>query len=319
MIISQKTAHLINAFLVSIFNCIPKFLIKRLLVVIQSHPQIGDSWGYFIRPIHYFEPLPDFSMITLEQVLKRRNFKHINLDWKLQLDYVEKLEKYTNEIQAIANKTDANIHFDFYNNAYRELDAAIYYALIREIKPSRVIEIGSGHSTFIANLAIKKNEQEGNVGHLTCIEPYPPKFLVDQKLNIELIQTKLEDIDLNFFDKLQSGDMLFIDSTHTVKFNSDCVREILDILPQLPKGVFVHIHDIFFPYDYPCQWLIEDRRAWNEQYLVEAFLAYNPSFKVILANNWLTIDYPERVANIWKDVLKCKDTHNAGGLWIRKI
>ncbi len=106
-----------------------------------------------------------------------------------------------------------------------------------------------------------------------------------------------------------------------MKFGGDCFREILDILPKLPKGVFVHIHDIFFPYDYPEQWLIRDRKAWNEQYFIEAFLAYNSSFEIILANNWLCIDHPEVINKIWcsnSDSQK-KTTHRAGGLWIKKI
>lgn len=195
---SPKNTNLINTFLVFILSLIPKFLIKRILVVIQSNPQIADSWGYFIRPIHYFEPLPDFSQIKLEQVLKRRCFNHIKLDWTLQLSYLTRLEKYSKEIQDIANKPEVNLDFDFYNNAYREIDAAIYYALIRELKPLKIIEIGSGYSTFIASLAIRKNEQEGNSSCLTCIEPYPPEYLLDNKLNIDLIQTKLEDLDLTF-------------------------------------------------------------------------------------------------------------------------
>lgn len=314
-----KSANLINVFLVFVLNLIPKFLIRRLLVVIQAHPSIADNWGYFVRPIHYYEPLPDFSQITVEQVLTRRSFNHINFNWTLQFNYIERLKKYSKEIQDIANGIDSNTTFDFYNNAYGELDAAIYYALIREIKPLKLVEIGSGYSTFIASLAIEKNAQQGNTGFLTCIEPYPPQYLEDSQLNIELIQTKIEDIHLDYFDQLQSGDILFIDSTHTVKYGGDCIREILDILPQLPKGVFVHIHDIFFPYDYPPQWIIEERRAWNEQYLLEAFLAYNSSFEIILANNYLTIDYPGKVAEIWTNLLNSKNTHSAGGFWIRKV
>ncbi len=153
-----------------------------------------------------------------------------------------------------------------------------------------------------------------------CIEPYPPKYLTDGKLDIDLIQVKLEDLDLQVFNKLKSGDILFIDSTHTVKFGSDCFREILDILPKLPKGVFVHIHDIFFPYDYPSQWLIKDRKAWNEQYFIEAFLAYNSSFEIILASNWLCIQYPEVIDKIWylNSQSQKQATHRAGGLWIKK-
>lgn len=309
----------IDRLVLSFFKKAPFRLINRLLWLLQSNPELGDKWGYYIREFHYYDPLPKFSEITQEQVLKKRVSRAI--DWHLneQVEWTKRLSKYSTEIQQIKEGEINNIKFNFFNNFYSELDAAVYYALIREIKPTKIIEIGCGYSTQIAALAIARNQQEEKTGEIICIEPYPEPQLIEANLKIQLLVERVENIDLNIFQQLSDGDILFIDSTHTVKFGSDVCREILEILPALASGVWIHFHDIFFPYDYPPQWLIEKRLAWNEQYMLEAFLAYNPGFEVILANHWLSVDYPQEVAQIWPGVLNWKDPyHHCAAFWLRK-
>ncbi len=309
----------IDNLLLATFNKMPVRLRNRVLWVLHKNPTLMDSWGYHLRPFHYYEPLPEFSAITQEQALKRRFSTAI--DWRLeaQLDFVEKLSAYSGEIQQLAEEQDSTLKFNFFNDFYFELDAAVYYALLRQVKPAQVIEIGCGYSTQIAAKAIARNQQEGKVGKIICIEPYPESRLTEANLEFQLINEKVETMDLKVFEQLDPGDILFIDSTHTVKFGSDVCREILEILPAISSGVWIHFHDIFFPYDYPPKWLIEERRAWNEQYMLEAFLAYNHSFQVVLANHWLSVDYPQEVAKIWSGVLNWKDPyHHCGSLWLRK-
>lgn len=307
----KNVSIFLNKLLLTIINATPKTIINKILWILYNNPTLMDTLGYHLRPFHYYQPLPDFSKITQEQTLKRRD--STSIDWNLdnQLDLVEKLIVYSPEIQ--------KLKFDFFNDFYDELDAAIYYALLRESKPTQVIEIGCGYSTQIAALALSQNQQEGKAGKLICIEPYPEPQLTDFNLDMELIPEKVENIDLNVFDKLGAGDILFIDSTHTVKFGSDVCREILEILPKISSGVLIHFHDIFFPYDYPPKWLIEERRAWNEQYMLEAFLAYNNRFEVVLANHLLSVDYSQEVAKIWQEVSNWgKQYHQCSGFWIRK-
>jgi hypothetical protein len=134
-------------------------------------------------------------------------------------------------------------------------------------------------------------------GALTCIEPNPER-LNGHAINVELIQKRVEEIDVSFFSSLEANDILFIDSSHTVKFGSDVCYEFLDILPELKPGVWVHVHDIFFPHDYPAEWLLKRRLALNEQYLLEAFLSFNTAFVPQLANHWLCLDYVEAAARI---------------------
>jgi cephalosporin hydroxylase len=315
----KEINNTIDKFLLAILNRLPFRIVNRFLWLLSINPTLADKWEYSIRKFHYYEPLPNFSTLTQKQVLQRRYSSCI--DWQLdaQIDLVKELSVYSTEIQELANDPTFDKKFDFFNDFYFELDAAIYYALLRKIKPSTIIEIGCGYSTQIAAKAIAKNQQEGKAGKIICIEPYPEPQLIEANLEIQLIPEPVENIDLAVFEQLGADDILFIDSTHTVKFGSDVCREILDILPTISNGVWIHFHDIFFPYDYPPKWLIEQRRAWNEQYMLEAFLAYNHNFEVILANHWLSVDYPQDVAKLWSGVLDWKEPyHHCGSLWLRK-
>jgi predicted O-methyltransferase YrrM len=310
----------IDRLLLVFFQKAPFRLINRFLWLLHRNPTLGDKWGYSIRKFHYYDPLPNFSEITQEQVLQRRVSTAINWNLEAQLELVKQLSLYASEIQQIQEQQTVDLKFNFFNNFYSELDAAVYYSLVRTIKPAKIIEIGCGYSTQIATLAIAKNKQEEKTGEIICIEPYPEPQLTEANLKVQLLVERVEDIDLTIFKQLNAGDILFIDSTHTVKFRSDVCREILEILPVLASGVWIHFHDIFFPYDYPPQWLMEKRLAWNEQYMLEAFLAYNPHFEVTLANHWLSVDYPQEVAIIWPGVLNWKEDpyHHCAGLWVCK-
>ncbi len=266
-----------------------------------------DALGFHLRHIHYYEPLPDFGSIDRAKLLTRR--LPPSIEWNL-----DGMAALTADLSVFRPEI-ARLELD----GFRELDAAVYYALLRQLGPRRVLEIGSGHSTRVACTALARNQRDGRPGKVTCIEPYPSAMLTSGELPVELIRRNVEDVDLALFRSLAPGDVLFIDSTHTVKYNSDVCREVLDILPSLASGVFVHFHDIFFPYDYPPEWLIDRRTAWNEQYLVEAFMAYNSRFEVVYANHLMSTDYPEIAAQLWPDVVRWETpNHRAGSFWIRK-
>lgn len=256
---------------------------RHVLFIAQSHPELSDRWGYHIRPIHYYEPLPDFQSITSEKIERRREFPSIDFKWDEQLRLLRALLPYRDEFEDIEN--------DYFSG----FDAVIYYSLIRHLRPRRVIEIGSGYSTRFAHRALVRN---GNDGVLTCIEPDPER-LNGLSLQVELIRKRVEEIDVNFFSQLEPNDILFIDSSHTVKFGSDVCYEFLELVPTIKPGVWVHVHDIFFPHDYPAEWLLKRRLALNEQYLLEAFLSFNREFQVALANHWLALDHGAAVQELW--------------------
>ena len=268
---------------------VPTRAAHHLLFLAQSHPDLSDRWGYHIRPIHFYEPLPDFREITAEQISERRSYPGIDFRWDEQFTLIKQLAKYRDELR--------ELEFNFDNDYFSGLDAAIYYALIRHLQPQRIIEIGGGYSTQIASKALATNGK----GKLTCIEPYPERFNGFNS-NLELIQKQVEDMDVGFFSSLAANDILFIDSSHTVKFRSDVCFEFLEVLPRLARGVWIHVHDIFFPHDYPAEWLLNQRLALNEQYLLEAFMAFNRDFKVALSNHWLSIEHLPEISELWPAV-----------------
>lgn len=280
---------------------VPARAAHHLLFLAQSQPDLCDRWGYHIRPIHYYEPLPDFRSITPEQINRRRTYRGIDFRWEQQLALLEELVAYRDEL--------LQVEFDFNNEYFSGFDAAVYYSLIRHVKPQRIIEIGGGHSTRIADKALALNGR----GELTCIEPFPEARLNSAQLNIELIPKQLEAMDPEFFSSLEDNDFLFIDSSHTVKFGSDVYHAFLEILPRIAPGVWVHVHDIFFPHDYPAEWLINRRLALNEQYFLQAFLSFNHDFRVALSNHWLCLDHVNDTARVWPNTL-CPSS-----FWMKRV
>lgn len=271
----------------ALFRTVPTKAARHLLFLAQTEPQISDRWGYHIRPIHYYEPLPDFRSLTEDRIQRRRSYPAIDFRWDNQLALLSELARYHDEL--------IKLDFDFDNDYFSGFDAAVYYSLIRRLRPQRIIEIGGGYSTRIASKALAANGS----GNLTCIEPFPEARLTQADLSVEVIAKPVEEIDLEFFACLKANDILFIDSSHTVKFGSDVCYELLEILPSLAPGVWIHVHDIFFPHDYSAEWLLKRRLALNEQYLLEGFLAFNSEFRVALSNHWLSLDQTTVMDKVW--------------------
>jgi hypothetical protein len=292
--------NLLDRTALALFKTVPARAAHHLLFLAQSRPEISDRWGYHIRPIHYYEPLPDFRSITTEQITRRRTNAAVDFNFEAQLNLINQLVQYRAELE--------HLSFDFDNVFFSGFDAAVYYALIRHLQPQRVIEIGGGYSTQLAAKALARNGQ----GRLTCIEPYPEARLLEANLDLELVQKPVEQIDADFFSYLEPNDILFIDSSHAVKFGSDVCYEFLEVLPRLKPGVWIHVHDIFFPQDYPAEWLLKRRLALNEQYLLEAFLAFNHSFATQLAIYWICLDHADLATRLWSNT-------GASSFWMKRV
>jgi hypothetical protein len=244
----------------------------------------AEGKGLHILPVHYYSPVPEVG------VAAKRARIGLLLDEKKNAAVLnDLLKKYDRELRALFGKGDRTpTDYDPANEGFGPLDAATLYAFVRERRPKRIIEIGSGNSTLVTAAALRANADvdPGQAAHFTCIEPYLPPYLREGVAGVsEVIEKPLQDVSLELFTSLQAGDILFIDSTHVVSFGSDVVYEYLTILPALASGVLVHIHDIFLPSDYPEPWLKKHRFFWNEQYLLEAFLSMNPSYRVELGVN----------------------------------
>ena len=183
--------------------------------------------------------------------------------------------------------------------------------MIRHFQPRLIIEVGSGFSSLVLGQAAEKNKNSG----LICIEPFPREFLRERFPGLQsLIEKKVQDIGLELFSQLASGDILFIDSSHTVKIGSDVNYLFLEVLPRLNPGVIVHVHDIFLPFDYRRDWVLDEFRFWTEQYLLQAFLTFNSEFDVLLANYYLSHYHQAQLQAAFPDLPRWI----GGSFWIRR-
>jgi predicted O-methyltransferase YrrM len=188
------------------------------------------------------------------------------------------------------------------NGVYMAVDAHVYYSLIRHFKPRRIIEIGSGQSTLLAVAAAAANRHKDAAPcEITAIEPYPARNMQEVVSQITLIEKPLQAVALDLFQSLGSGDILFIDSTHVLREGNDVQLEYLEILPRLKPGVLVHVHDISLPRRYPRVYF-EKGLYWNEQYLLQAFLAFNSRFEVIWGGNHLFLKHPQVMKDVFPEI-----------------
>jgi SAM-dependent methyltransferase len=166
--------------------------------------------------------------------------------------------------------------------------------MIRRFRPARILEIGCGYSTLLSAQALLKNRDDGAPGELLGCDPYPHEVVRDGVPGLtRLIPAAAQDLPTEEFDRLRRNDILFIDSSHVLKIDSDVQRLYLDVLPRLAPGVLVHVHDIFLPREYPREWVMELRRFWTEQYLLQAFLAFNTAWEVLWAGSYMHLRHPD--------------------------
>lgn len=269
--------------------------------------------GMFPIVDHYYEPLFDYRKVLSNH---DKIGSSISLDSKKQLFFLKQLN-YADELVMIPDHSDSATEYYYVNGSFGSGDADLYYSIVRQIKPNKILEVGSGFSTRVALKAVQRNK-EMNADYccsITCIEPYEMPWL--EKLDVKLIRKKVEEIDLTNFNHLDENDILFIDSSHMIRPGGDVLFLILRILPKLKRGVLIHFHDIFTPAEYPIGWLKDEFRMWNEQYLLEAFLLNNNSFEVVAALNFLNKNYRNEVANLFP-VLAKEVEREPGSFWIRK-
>ena len=198
------------------------------------------------------------------------------------------------------------------DDMYVKSDAAIYHSMIAHHRPARIVEIGSGYSTAVALDTIDTLQLSTSVH---CIEPYPERLysLLQYRDEVTIDVCGVQDCSPDLFTALSPGDILFIDSSHVAKSGSDVVWLIQRILPRLSVGVIVHIHDVFWPFEYPRSWL-DERRDWNELYMLGAFLSGNDSWRISLFNDWLWKARVDLVEEFLPDTLG----QRPGGLWLTK-
>jgi predicted O-methyltransferase YrrM len=247
-------------------------------------------WRKFVPPGHFYSPLPSPSEIAdagaRDLFEPKTRFAALDLREAEQLALAEKFAEYYPQ-QPFSEKPTPGRRFYLDNPSYSHHDAIILYCMLRHLQPKRIIEVGSGFSSA-ALLDINSFAMDGRM-HLTFIDPdmtrLRPLLGVGDEGRATLIEQRLQELPLDVFAALEANDVLFIDSSHVSKVGSDLHRLIFDILPVLRPGVHVHIHDVPGNLEYPRDWF-EEGRAWNEVYLLRAFLMYNRAFVVKFFSMW---------------------------------
>jgi hypothetical protein len=270
--------------------------------------------GVFPVIDHYYEPLIDPGKLR-HPLSNERSLPGIDWNEGEQIELLRQL-RFGSELAGIERQNPSHEHFSFNNTTFLSGDAEYWYSLIRHKKPRRIIEIGSGNSTLLAKLAIQKNKAttSGYVCEHLCIEPY--EFPLLEKLDLQVLRKRVEEIEVGFFRSLSENDILFIDSSHVIRPQGDVLFELLELLPTLNRGVIVHLHDIFSPRDYPEDWIRRDMRFWNEQYLLEAFLTNNREWKIIGALNFLHHRHYEELNRVCVNLTTDREP---GSFYIQKL
>jgi len=270
-----------------------KGFIKRTFRFWQRH-------GLHILPVHFYSPVPDTGALPADLWQRTSDLPGIDMNPEGQIALARDFAaRYRTEYDAFpAEDTGDPRRFYLANGNFLGVDAEILYCMVRDRKPRRIIEIGAGASTLLAAEAHLRNRAEGAPGcHMTAVEPYPNATIAAGLPGLDrLIRSPVQEVPLAEFAALDENDILFIDSSHVLKIGSDVAYEFLEILPRLAPGVLVHVHDIFLPLEYPKNWLDWQLRFWNEQYLLQAFLAFNDRFQVLWAGSYMHVHHPEILA-----------------------
>ncbi len=250
--------------------------------------------GINVVPVNFYSNTP--SLADIENSFEYSGGPdnppyELGIDDALARAELQALTAYAQEFsppQTVPDK-DAPPGYFWSNSQFSGADAMSYYCYVRKLKPATVLEIGSGYSSLVACEALKAN----GTGKLHCVEPYPRDFLRSRK-DLDLILKPAQVISSEFVnDMLKDGDILFIDSTHTVKTGSDCLHIYLRLLPKIRRNIHVHVHDIHLPFGMPQQKMIQKQIHWTEQYLLLAFLLDNPKARILYGsryNQWRNKD-----------------------------
>lgn len=268
---------------VRLTGCIPTWLLRAFFKSFDMRQEPAEAAGYNVIERNFYTPIPDVRTIDMSRIRARRELPGIDLNFGGAAVNLARLAPLTRELDAVPDLPTPGAPFCFDNGSFTDFDAAVLYTMLRDLKPRRYIEVGCGFSSLVSAAALQRNIQEGHPCRTTYIDPEPRLDLRDKLGFAELMLVPIQNVPLSVFRELAPGDVLFIDTSHVLKLQGDVEYELLHMIPSLCVGVWIHIHDIFTPYDYPEDWLTKRLRfAGNEQYAVECLLSGGERFRVEL-------------------------------------
>ncbi len=249
---------------------------NRAKELLFSVHKLGLRCGVVVLPNHYYIDFPDVNQLakTADLWAKPSQLAGIEIDLDQQAACLRAI------CGPFANEVRGNPHYQTAVSTdcgpgYGYIEAEALHCVVRSLKPKRIVEVGSGVSTYCILQAAARNETRCAI---TCVEPYPRQWL--RNADVTLVEKPVQAVPLELFESLGDGDFLFIDSSHTVKTGSDVNFLVLEALPRLNPGVVVHVHDIFLPYDYPRD-VLRFCFQWQETALLHAFLIGNRNVEIM--------------------------------------
>ena len=298
-------------------------LLKKLVELLLKNSRL-DAYlrrryvpPQFVPPGHFHSPLPD-----LEEVRKQADViwqetdacPGVDLNEAGQRDLLERLAEYYLDFTWPAQPAP-EYRYHLVNGFFEQGDGVLLHGMLRHWQPRRVMEVGSG---FSSALMLDVNERFlGGQMQFTFIEPYPERLQrllrKEDHQRCRLLPVPVQQVPLTEFQTLTANDILFIDSSHVSKIGSDVNFLCFEVLPRLAPGVIIHVHDIFWPFEYPRAW-VEEGRAWNEAYLLRAFLQDNTTYRILLFNDYIARRHTDWLREKMPLVLQ----NPGGSLWLRK-
>jgi len=273
----------------------------------------------FVPPGHFYSPIVDpneaeRALVAIERAAVPDSIPGIAIDraemvatWHSLLPFITR--------SAFPRAPTKGFRYAYENPSYSWGDGAMLQAMIRRYRPKRIIEVGSGWSS--ACIIDTAEQYLAEPCSLTFIDPHQDllRGLVgDAVSGVRCFECGVQDVPLDIFQELGRNDILFIDSTHVLRTGSDVCFELFDVLPRLASGVVVHIHDIFWPFEYPRSWAIDENRSWNEIYAVRAFLTDNKNWDIVMFNDYLAKLERVTIEATWSPFLE----NSGGALWLRR-
>jgi predicted O-methyltransferase YrrM len=275
------------------------------------------------RAGHYYSPIPSRKDVLRDQarIFDRslRELPGIELHDAGQVALVQELARFYPE-QPFPVRPGPRTRYHLDNSWFAGADGLLLHLMLRHTEPRRVLEVGSGFSSLVM---LDTNERFfDNRTRLTFVEPNAERLLSrlrpgDAEL-AHVVERRVQDVDLTLFQELEAGDILFVDSSHVSKAGSDLNYLLFTVLPELAPGVLVHFHDVPYPFEYPQEW-VGYGFAWNEAYLLRAFLQYNPEFRIRLWNSYLLLAHAELLEELMPLSTMPVGFGVGGSIWLERV
>ncbi len=256
---------------------------------------LGQRLGWDILPRHFYSAIPEIRELERGESWKRASSMTdvAGADIGTQISFLR--ECCLPPLPERLRRSGIHEHACQENGelGYGPVESEFLFCFITTKRPKKIVQVGCGVTTAIILLAAK---EAGYAPQVICVDPFPTAYLTraaEHKL-IELIPKPAQEVDLKILTGLDVGDLLFVDSTHTVRPGSEVNRIILEVLPRLPSGSFVHFHDIYFPYDYQSS-VLNTLFFWEESTLLHAFLIDNHRYSIAISLSMLHHACPQEM------------------------